>query len=95
MVQYRTISNYWKTNHDTTKYFFQRPYPSIASYWDVQQCSCLLDDLHQALRVFSTGEKVMAQFFMLVWLGQKEAGVNLGENDLCPIATWLADPFFP
>lgn len=77
-------------------------YPTLSQYWDFTIPECLLPELSQALRVVSHGEKIMAQFFVGIWLGNNskgfdllEAAAVLGTDDKQVISDWLHDPFWP
>ena len=77
-------------------------YPTLMQYWDFSAPECLLSDLTSALRVMSPGEKIMAQFFVGIWLGNNTKGFDVFEasgvlntDDKAVITDWLHAPFWP
>jgi len=76
-------------------------YPAIACYWDREARECRIEALKADMKGMSHGEKVMAKFFMAIWLHKNdefsliEAASVLDKKHRVQIAGWLAEPFWP
>lgn len=88
---------------DTQKRFFAlvEHYPAISRFWDREQRECNVSGLKEDMEGMSHGEKVLAKFFLAIWLHRNgdfnliEAASVLDTNHRAMIAGWLADPFWP
>lgn len=71
----------------------------FSEYWDREKNKCSSGVLKQNINTLSTGESIMARFFLSVWLGSNqgfdiiEAAVRLDSINLGIIIEWLNDPF--
>ena len=77
-------------------------YPRLYGYWDFDKRDCDIDALNKAMGTLSSGEQIMAAFFMSVWTGNGDTSFSIvaAAKTLDPehcqvIADWLAAPFFP
>ena len=77
-------------------------YPRLYGYLDFDKRDCDIDALNKAIGVLTSGEQIMAAFFMAVWTGNSDSSFSIvaAAKTLDPehcqvIADWLADPFFP
>ena len=77
-------------------------YPRLYGYWDFDKRDCDIDALNKAMGALSSGEQIMAAFFMAVWTGESDTSFSIvaAAKTLDPehcqvIADWLAAPFFP
>lgn len=76
-------------------------YPEIACYWDRPTRQCRVEALKADLEVISHGEKVLAKFFLAIWLHRNgdfdliEAAKVLDWRGRIMVAGWLAEPFWP
>lgn len=75
--------------------------PRLKLYWDARKKECDINALRRNMTTFSHGERIMAQFYMAVWLGDNspsfdliEAIKTLEDDQLAIITDWLKDPFF-
>ena len=76
--------------------------PRLEGYWDFSDASCDVERLRNDMSVLSSGEEVMAKFFMAVWSGQNDFGFDLidavkllDSEHLDVIVRWLVKPEFP
>lgn len=74
--------------------------PNLKKYW--QEDVCLIQELLEAQNFMSHSEKAMADFYLMVWFGNKQYGFDLSEA--CAvldevnrniIASWVKNPFWP
>ncbi|NYU08095.1 hypothetical protein A8O28_04530 [Enterobacteriaceae bacterium CCUG 67584] len=88
---------------ESQKQFFELVdgYPAIARFWDRPKRECDVEALKADMEGMSHGEKVLAKFFMAVWLHKNgefnliEAASVLDKRHRVMIAGWLAEPFWP
>jgi len=76
--------------------------PRLVGYWDFGDRSCDVERLRKDLSVLSSGEAIMAKFYLAVWSGQDDLGFDLIDavksldpEHLDVIVRWLAHPEFP
>lgn len=75
--------------------------PFLKRYWDLDERTCDVEQLNQAIDYFSHGEQVMARFYLSVWLGDNrdfdlfEAVRTLDEYNRSIILQWIQTPFWP
>lgn len=75
-------------------------YPAIACFWDREALECRVEALKADMEGMSHGEKVMANFFLAIWLHRNgkfsliEAAYVLDDQHRKVIAGWLRDPFW-
>lgn len=75
-------------------------YPTISHFWDREARECRVEALKEDMEGMSHGEKVMANFFLAIWLHRNgkfsliEAASVLDRPHREIIAAWLRDPFW-
>lgn len=73
----------------------------FSGFWNREKNKCSSGVLKKHINTMSTGESIMAQFFLSVWLGSNqnfdliEAASRLDRDNLGIIIRWLNDPFRP
>ncbi len=74
----------------------------LQCYWNFSARECDLTKLQMDLIGMSHGKKIMAQFFVAIWLGDNvlkfdvlEAVSVLDSKELNIIRGWLCHPFWP
>lgn len=79
-----------------------RPYLDIYSLWDFDRAEYSPDMAREYLATASHGERVLAKFFIGLWLNENEfdfdlfdAAFVLAGDERQLIADWLLDPFWP
>lgn len=77
-------------------------YPAVAACWDRDDSSLNIDRADRFIRVCSSGERAMLQFFAGLWIGENEYEFDLfksvkylDDRELKVIQDWIADPFYP
>ena len=77
-------------------------YPRIASFWNWEKRDVDVDNITAAIPMMSHRERLLAHFFVSVWLGESTWGVDvidsaaaLEPKDRKMIANWLVSPFWP
>jgi hypothetical protein len=77
--------------------------PELLGFWDLQTRECDVDRLQSAMVGMSHGERILAAFFLAVWLGAEEgqhfnlmeAAAVLDASAFAVVREWVNDPFFP
>ncbi|KLN59596.1 hypothetical protein WH96_17180 [Kiloniella spongiae] len=74
--------------------------PQIVNYWN--EGHCRTGELLEAMNFLSRSEKLMAEFYLMVWYGNQKQGFDLTEacsvldqNNREIIASWVKNPFWP
>ncbi len=74
----------------------------LQPYWSMEERSCHLDQLTDALDRWSPAEQQLARFFVMVWFGKNRMDFDLAEAAAVLdqpyrhiIARWTAEPFWP
>ncbi|MCW8114224.1 hypothetical protein [Yersinia intermedia] len=89
---------------DETRKFHEliNVYPCFTVFWDKQKMDLNVNKLNASITTMSHGERIMAQFFVSLWLGSNDnrfdildAAAVLDKNERIVIAKWLTDPFWP
>ena len=76
-------------------------FPWLALYWDSKNNEVDIATLKAAMGAMSHGERILASFFLSVWLGENngfdlvEAAATLDEGNRALIAAWLQHPWWP
>ena len=78
------------------------PYPDIYALWDFDRAEYSPDMAREYLAMASHGERVLAKFFLCVWLNTNEfdfdlfdAAAVLAPDELQTIVEWLENTFWP
>ena len=77
------------------------PYSWLSKYWDWEKKECDTEALNKVLGVLSHGERILAQFFLSVWLHENQdfdfldAASVLDQEDRQMISAWITEPFWP
>lgn len=74
----------------------------ISHFWDWSNGTCRVADAKEAMKSMSKGERMMAAFFIGLWLGENklkfdllEAARRLDGGNRSIILHWLENPFWP
>jgi len=77
-------------------------HPQLFNIWNFEKAEYDVAAMREYLAVCSTGEKIMANFFIAVWTRDNTNGFDifealrlLGNKELNVIKSWVADPFWP
>jgi len=82
-------------------------YPRFHPYWDFSARECRIEALIEDMGKFSEGEKQLACFFAVLWLGKStsaayeiefdmfNAAYVLGDDERQLIIDWLKAPWYP
>jgi len=77
-------------------------YPQIYVFWDFNARACDTDRLNDSMGVLSSGEQILAGFFLSIWTGDDHpyfsilaAARTLDPEHRQVITDWLAAPYFP
>ncbi len=77
-------------------------WPRLLSFWDFNVCECNVAALEEQLGGMSHGERILAQFYLDIWLRDDrrrfdlfEAVATLDHDAFSIVQDWIDNPFYP